>query len=165
MPPVPGVSRALVPGAGSGYECAALAEAGWDVLGLDLAPTAVARAEALWEERQGRENLGEDNGKGRVTYKVGDFYELEGQFDLIFDYTFLCALPPDHRPHWAQKMRQLLTPQIGKELENFLPVLNRLFTLLFILYPPPPLFTLLRLLLHSHLPLRPACHAHLPRAR
>ena len=89
----------------------ALAEAGWNVLGLDLAPTAVARAEALWEERQAKGGGGK--GKGRLTYKVGNFNELDGRFDLIFDYTFLCALPPDHRPRWAKKMRELLTPQTG----------------------------------------------------
>lgn len=105
----------MVPGAGSGYECMALAEAGWNVLGLDLAPTAVARAEALWEERQAKGGGGK--GKGRLTYKVGNFNELDGRFDLIFDYTFLCALPPDHRPRWAKKMRELLTPQTGKKLE------------------------------------------------
>jgi SAM-dependent methyltransferase len=101
----------------------ALVEAGWDVLGLDLAPTAIARAEALWKERQAEEEIGgkEKKGrKGRLTYKVGNFYELEGPFDLIFDYTFLCALPPDHRPRWAKKMRALLTPKTGKNLESFL---------------------------------------------
>lgn len=93
-----------------------LAEAGWDVLGLDLAPTAIVRAEALWKERQAE---GERGGKeGRLTYKVGNFYELDGQFDLVFDYTFLCALPPEHRPRWAKKMRELLTPTTGKALER-----------------------------------------------
>lgn len=115
LPPLPGVSRALVPGSGSGYECMALAEAGWDVLGLDLAPTAVARAEALWEERQAEKGGKKGKGKGKLTYKAGNFYELEGRFDLIFDYTFLCALPPDNRSRWAKKMRELLTPQTGKE--------------------------------------------------
>lgn len=64
----------------------ALAEAGWDVLGLDLAPTAVARAEALWEERR-EERRGGKEGKGRLEYRAGNFYEVDGQFDLIFDYT------------------------------------------------------------------------------
>lgn len=32
-------------------------------------------------------------------------------FDIIYDYTFLCALPPPLRPKWAARMSQLLAPQ------------------------------------------------------
>ncbi|KAF4580378.1 hypothetical protein GQ602_007438 [Ophiocordyceps camponoti-floridani] len=31
-------------------------------------------------------------------------------FDLIFDYTFLCALAPQHRPRWAKRITQLMLP-------------------------------------------------------
>lgn len=27
---------------------------------------------------------------------------------------FLCALPPDHRPRWAKKMKQLVEPGQGE---------------------------------------------------
>ena len=86
------MSRALVPGAGSGYECLALAEAGWDVLGVDLAATAVAKAEALRDERAKAHGLG----RGKLAYVAADFFALnEAQtFDLIFDYTvrMLCGV-------------------------------------------------------------------------
>lgn len=32
------------------------------------------------------------------------------KFDLIFDYTFLCALPRELRPTWAKRMSELLAP-------------------------------------------------------
>ena len=41
--------RILVPGCGSGYEVAALAQAGFDVTGLDYAPVAIARTRQLLE--------------------------------------------------------------------------------------------------------------------
>ncbi|RMY49529.1 hypothetical protein D0863_15118 [Hortaea werneckii] len=34
-------------------------------------------------------------------------------FDLIYDYTFLCALPPTLRPAWSKRMSQLLSPAGG----------------------------------------------------
>lgn len=34
----------------------------------------------------------------------------EEKFDLIFDYTFLCALPRELRPPWAKRMSELLAP-------------------------------------------------------
>jgi len=64
----------------------ALAEAGWDVLGVDLAPTAVARARALWEE-EGRGRGSAGGRAGKLSYREDDFFELTGTFDLIFDYT------------------------------------------------------------------------------
>ncbi|KAI7083022.1 hypothetical protein KC356_g7909 [Hortaea werneckii] len=34
-------------------------------------------------------------------------------FDLIYDYTFLCALPPALRPAWSKRMSRLLSPAAG----------------------------------------------------
>lgn len=47
-----------------------------------------------------------------VEFKVADFFAFkpETPFDLIFDYTFLCAIPPTMRPQWAQSMASLLRP-------------------------------------------------------
>lgn len=39
----------------------------------------------------------------------GDFFELEGSFDLILEQTFFCALNPDLREKYAQKMNDLLS--------------------------------------------------------
>jgi hypothetical protein len=74
------------------------------VIGLDLAPTAARRFEAVREER------GVAAERARVV--TGDFFELEVEepFDLVFDYTFLCAIQPDQRRAWAHKMEQLVRP-------------------------------------------------------
>lgn len=77
-------------------------------------------------------------GKGKVQFIIGDFFHedflaaitsttttthgdstsnntvppttKEEKFDLIFDYTFLCALPRELRPTWAKRMSELLAP-------------------------------------------------------
>lgn len=96
----PGPGRALIPGCGSGYEIEAFASAGWEAIGIDFSAVAVARA---------RRRL------GRLADKVieGDFFRHpfgERSFDLIYERAFLCALSPERRPHYAQRLAALLAP-------------------------------------------------------
>lgn len=104
------VGRALVPGCGAGYDVLALASdrETREVIGLDLAETAAARFRALREAR------GVPEARARVI--TADFfaYEPDAPFDLIWDYTFLCAIDPSERAAWAEKVDALLAP--GGEL-------------------------------------------------
>lgn len=97
--------RALVPGCGSGYDVFALARAGYSTLGLDISPTALQRFESL------REALPEQV-RNRTSSRVGDFFQDEdlGRFDLIWDYTFLCAIEPERRQEWARRAASLVVP-------------------------------------------------------
>lgn len=94
--------RALVTGAGRGYDAFALAASGWQTTGLDLAPSA---AEAFEAEREARGIAPE-----RARIATGDFFTWEPaqRFDVIWDYTFLCALPPCQRHRWGARMDSLL---------------------------------------------------------
>ncbi|KKZ66253.1 hypothetical protein EMCG_08024 [[Emmonsia] crescens] len=112
--------KALVPGCGRGFDVFLLAEFGYDAYGLEYSDTAleICRQEAA---RVG-DNIpvrDERIGKGKVTFVQGDFFKNdwlekigveEGAFDLIYDYTFFCALNPVLRPRWASRMTQLLAP-------------------------------------------------------
>ena len=40
-----------------------------------------------------------------------NFFDLNGQFDLIIEQTFFCALDPKLRKHYASKINELLTDQ------------------------------------------------------
>jgi SAM-dependent methyltransferase len=40
----------------------------------------------------------------------GDFFDLQGQFDLIVEQTFFCAIQPSIRLRYVQKMNALLKP-------------------------------------------------------
>ncbi|KAK1987125.1 thiopurine S-methyltransferase [Colletotrichum cereale] len=127
---------ALVPGCGKGHDALLLANLGYDVLALDFSPAAIAEAKenqsaiiaaglgAAAEEAPGGAldvyGVRHPNGAepGDVTWLSGDFFSdswleawgREKAFDLIFDYTFLCALPPTARPLWAARMTTLLGP-------------------------------------------------------
>ncbi|KAL6863894.1 S-adenosyl-L-methionine-dependent methyltransferase [Trichoderma novae-zelandiae] len=113
---------ALVPGCGLGHDVLLLSALGYDVVGLDCSARALElarenKAEADAGGRYAAEH-GEDGlGSGRVTWVSGDFFGTAweagagaNRFDLIFDYTFLCALNPSERPRWAKRMSQLLSP-------------------------------------------------------
>jgi SAM-dependent methyltransferase len=41
---------------------------------------------------------------------TGDFFEHKGQYDLILEQTFFCALDPSFRSKYVEHMHQLLKP-------------------------------------------------------
>jgi SAM-dependent methyltransferase len=90
--------RVLVPGCGSGYEVQAFAERGHDVLGIDFSDAVVEKL------------------AGRV--RKADFFQLaEPPFDLVYERTFLCALPRRRWDGWARKIAELVRP--GGRLAGF----------------------------------------------
>jgi len=96
----PRSGRALVPGCGTGYEIRALHDAGWPVLGLDFSTAAIERARLLL-------------GPLAALVRVGDFFapaaDLDG-FQLVYERTFLCALPPELQSAYAARMAELIVP-------------------------------------------------------
>src|SRR5262245_4181327 len=90
--------RVLVPGCGSGYELQAFTERGHDVLGIDFSDAVVEKL------------------AGRV--RKADFFQLaELPFDLVYERTFLCALPRRRWDDWARKIAELVRP--GGRLAGF----------------------------------------------
>lgn len=87
--------RALVPGCGSGWDAFALGKAGYQVTALDLAPTAAAR----FHEHREAHDLPAD----QVCIEVLDAFAHvpEHAYDVIWDYTFLCAIDLGQREAWA----------------------------------------------------------------
>lgn len=99
----------LIPGCGSGYEVRAFHERGWEVLAIDYSPAAVERARQML---------------GLLADKVlpADFFTHDfggRKFDVIYERTFLCSLPPERWPAYAQRMVELLQPG-GKLIGFFL---------------------------------------------
>ncbi|MEM1007385.1 MAG: methyltransferase, partial [Myxococcota bacterium] len=97
--------RALVPGCGSGYDAFALADAGYQVQAVDISQTAVEHFLNLRDQKAYTPQ--------QVDAHCTDFFSFTPPqpYELIWDYTFLCAIPPSMRDEWAQQMKQLLAPQ------------------------------------------------------
>ena len=90
--------KILVPGAGNGYEVAYLFEKGFHaVYALDISDMPFVNFKRENPDFPGEQLL------------VGDFFELQQmKFDLILEQTFFCALQPELRENYAEKMRSLL---------------------------------------------------------
>ncbi|MEY4940964.1 MAG: Thiopurine S-methyltransferase [Verrucomicrobiota bacterium] len=91
----------LIPGCGSGHEMVAFAAAGYQVTALDFSAAAVKRA---------RRNLPSALGTRIVE---GDFFTHvleDAPFDVIYERTFLCALPPPLWPQMVSRAASLLKP-------------------------------------------------------
>jgi SAM-dependent methyltransferase len=91
--------RILIPGCGNAYEAAYLAEKGFaDITLIDIAPELAKKIRQQFEHQPA------------IKVIEGDFFELSGQYDLILEQTFFCALDPALRTDYVEKMYQLLTP-------------------------------------------------------
>lgn len=89
----------LIPGCGTGYEVACLAEAGWDVTAIDFSAAAVEKAKAVlgpWSDR----------------VVEADFFTFTPAkpLDLIYERAFFCALPPRMRQAIVDRWAALLPP-------------------------------------------------------
>jgi len=95
--------RIFVPGCGTGYDVVAMAGPDRYVVGMDISETCVRKSQKLFS---GSPNV------NYFTFLQGDFFKWnpEDKFDLIFDYTFFCAIDPSMRKAWGQKMRDILNP-------------------------------------------------------
>ncbi|GAB7358918.1 hypothetical protein MBLNU230_g4138t1 [Neophaeotheca triangularis] len=114
--------RALVPGCGKGYDVLLFASHGYDAYGLDVSETALEEAGNVRQRDADDETkypmrAPKSKGRGETEFLMADFFNdsfLEktqgSSFDIIYDYTFLCALPPALRPQWARRMSSLLSP-------------------------------------------------------
>ncbi len=93
--------RILIPGCGNGYEAAYLQAQGFTAVSvIDIAAVPCERL---------RKSLAGNPGPA-PTVIHGDFFEHAGQYDLIIEQTFFCALDPALRPRYAAHMHQLLKP-------------------------------------------------------
>ncbi|KAJ1311332.1 hypothetical protein OPQ81_009827 [Rhizoctonia solani] len=99
--------RALVPGCGRGYDAIYLASQGYYVVGADLSATAVNEARKYLSSQPNAENI-------QVQYQALDFFKspllTEEPFDLVYDYTFFCAIPRGLREDWGRRMAEIVKP-------------------------------------------------------
>jgi methyl halide transferase len=98
---VPMRGRVFVPGCGYGHDVRAIAAGADEVVGLDIAPSAIAAAQSFPEV-------------GGERYVEGNLFELSrawnGSFDWVFEHTCFCAIDPSRRPDYVAAIERLLVP-------------------------------------------------------
>lgn len=96
-----GDADVLVPGCGSGHDVRALAAAGLSAVGLDLAPSAVARATAYPQV-------------GNERYLQGDLFDSDWRAAVncsaVWEHTCFCAIDPAWRARYVATVAALLAP-------------------------------------------------------
>ncbi|MBX7043780.1 MAG: methyltransferase domain-containing protein [Ignavibacteria bacterium] len=92
--------RILIPGCGNSYEAEYLADKGFSSITLiDISDKLTESLRRKFETRQ------------FVNVITQDFFEHDGQYDIIIEQTFFCALHPTKRNDYAEKMRDLLSEE------------------------------------------------------
>lgn len=99
----PGLKRGTVavPGCGTGHDVREFARAGFDAFGFDIAPSAIALAEA----RSGAAGL-------KAKFQLADFLRDEPpqKFDWLFEHTLFCAIQTDERDDYVRGVLRWLKP-------------------------------------------------------
>jgi len=94
--------RILVPGCGNGHEVLALAERGFDVVAIDIAPTPIQNMQTALHAKQLNAELIQAD---FLTWKP------DKPFDAIYEQTSLCALPPEKRESYGKCLTSWLKPK------------------------------------------------------
>lgn len=129
--------RILIPGAGRAYEAIYLHEQGFkNVFVCDWAEIAFAHLKEQCPDFPQEHLL------------IGDFFKLAIEVDLILEQTFFCALNPELREQYAEKMAGILAengklvglffgvkfpkegPPFGGTKEEYLPIFEPYFDIL-----------------------------------
>ncbi len=92
----------LVPGCGTGHDARAASQAGFEVAGLDLSPSAIRLA----RERTAAAGL-------KAEFRLGNFLDSPpfAQFDWIFEHTLFCAIDPACRGDYVNAVARWLKPK------------------------------------------------------
>ncbi len=91
--------RILIPGCGNAYEAEYLLKCGFtNITLIDIAPLLVQKLKEKFK------------GDRHIQIINTDFFNHNNQYDLIFEQTFFCALNPELRKDYVNKMEDLLAP-------------------------------------------------------
>lgn len=93
-------SRVLVLGAGSGNDAAHFAQLGHWVTAVDISPEAISRGQQKYSSLS------------NLHWEQTDIFKLDekhfGQYDIIFEHTCYCAIPPEKRNDLVKLWRKML---------------------------------------------------------
>ncbi len=102
--------RLLVPGCGFGHEVITFADRGFDVTAMDIAPSAIHHLET---------ELCDKNLTAETTCADLFDFEPDTPFDAIYEQTCMCAIPPEQRTGYVERLYRWLIPG-GRLLAMFM---------------------------------------------
>ena len=124
----------LIPGCGNAHEAEYLLENGFtNITLIDIAPKAVEKLKAKFGKNT------------KLQILCTDFFKHQGNYDLILEQTFFCAIPPSKRKEYIQKTVSLLNengklvgvlfntafenpgPPFGGSFDEYFPLFSELF--------------------------------------
>lgn len=92
----------LIPGCGNAHEALYMLNAGFtNITVVDFAEEPIKNIAALAKKFL-------DNGSLKLIQN--DFFELNGNYDMVIEQTFYCAIDPKQRDRYALKMAELIIP-------------------------------------------------------
>lgn len=92
--------KLLLPGCGNAWEAEYLLLKGFtQITVIDIAPDLVQSLQQKFKDATQSINI-----------VCHDFFRFEGQFDLVIEQTFFCALSPNLRQFYVSKMYELIKP-------------------------------------------------------
>jgi len=97
--------RIAVLGCGRGHECVLFAKSGFEVTGIDFAPSAVAETSA----QLAKANLLGTNGF-LLERNIFDMHDYFAYYDYVLEHCSFCAIDPSQRQRYAWTVRDLLKP-------------------------------------------------------
>lgn len=97
--------KMAVVGCGRGYECLLFAQNGFEVTGIDFAPSAIQETSKRLNE------AGLLGTKGYLLQRnFFDIHEYFGYYDYVLEHCAFCAIEPSMRRTYAWTVRDLLKP-------------------------------------------------------
>lgn len=90
----------LIPGCGNGYEAGFMLQQGFTHIHLlDFSSEAVKHLQSRFEKY-----------KPQIKIIQADFFNYQGQYDLVLEQTFITTVSPERRKAFAQKIADLVKP-------------------------------------------------------
>lgn len=113
-----GKKEILIVGCGYGYDAIEAAKKGLEVTALDFSENAIEFANSLAQKE-----------KVNINFLAEDLFKLNcnysNSFEIIFDYVTYCAIDPERRKEYADKISDLLKPE-GLFVIILFPIENRI---------------------------------------
>jgi len=104
-PYAPQPGRIAVPGCGRGHDCLPFLASGFEVTGIDFAPSAV---QATYQKFQ---QVGMSGTKGYLLERnVFDIHEYDNYYDYVLEHCFFPAIDPSRRRTYVYTIADLLKP-------------------------------------------------------